>query len=59
MDLKTECLEVERWENEGGQPLTEVELKQARNFKSKEKKEERRESMRVETARGKLPRIRS
>ena len=32
MDAKTECLEVQRWENEGGQPLIEVETKRARNF---------------------------
>lgn len=29
------CLEVERWENEGGQPLTpDVEMKPAQEYKS-------------------------
>lgn len=47
MDSNTECLEVERWENEGGQPLTEVETKRVRDFEfqMKGRKENRRESI--------------
>jgi len=41
MNSKTECLDVERWENEGGPPLTqEAEMKRVWDFEFQMKRKQ-------------------